>query len=67
LPELQKKCAGYVECGALEAWLIDPKTKTVEVYRANQARFALKNLTSVAASGPLSGFVLDLTRIWAGL
>jgi Uma2 family endonuclease len=67
LPEFQEKCARYVECGALEAWLIDPEPKTVEVYRPNQARVALKNVKSVAASGPLSGFVLDLTRIWAGL
>jgi len=67
LPELQEKCARYVECGALEAWLIDPETKTVEVYRPSQARVALKNVTSVAGSGRLSGFVLDLSEIWTGL
>jgi Uma2 family endonuclease len=67
LAELQEKCARYVECGALEAWLVDPETKTVEVYLPSQPRQTLRNVTSVAASGPLSGFVLDLTDIWAGL
>jgi Uma2 family endonuclease len=67
LAELQEKCARYVQCGALEAWLIAPETKMVEVYRPNEARVTLKNVTSVTGSGPLSGFVQDLTAIWAGL
>jgi len=67
LAELRDKCARYVQCGAVEAWLIDPETTTVEVWRLNQPHVTLKNVTSVAASGPLSGFVLDLTEIWAGL
>lgn len=68
LPELQSKCLTYVQCGAGEAWLIDPERRTVWVYTAGSDTPAeLYNLNSVQASGPLEIFVLDLTPIWAGL
>ena len=67
--ELQAKCHTYVQCGAFEAWLIDPQAKTVLVYRAADPDNVteLRKPESVSASGQLDGFVLDLRPIWAGL
>jgi Uma2 family endonuclease len=67
LAELRNKCARYVRFGAFEAWLINPETKTVEVYRAGEVTEILHDAQSLTASGPLSSFVLDLPDIWAGL
>ena len=68
LSELQSKCLTYVQCGAGEAWLIDPERRTVWVYTAGSDKPAeLCNLDSVQGSGSLETFVLDLTPIWAGL
>ncbi len=67
LGELQEKCRSYVMHGALEAWLINPENKTVEVYRSGEPPITLTAVSSVRASGPLAGFVLDLTDIWSGL
>ncbi|EAW33487.1 hypothetical protein L8106_04146 [Lyngbya sp. PCC 8106] len=45
-------------------WLIDPKTKQVEVYRAGQEVEILENPTLLSGESILPGFVLDLTVIW---
>ena len=67
--ELQAKCRKYVESGAFEAWLIDPQQKRVFIFRADDpdAVTELRNPDSVAGSGRLAGFVLDLRPVWAGL
>ncbi len=67
LPELREKCARYVQCGAFEAWSINPEARAVEIYRAGGEILYEKSVLSVTSSGPLSGFVLDLADIWAGL
>jgi Uma2 family endonuclease len=68
LSELQLKCLTYVQCGAAEAWLIDPERKTVWTYAScSTAPTELRDVSSVRGSGLLETFVLDLTPIWAGL
>jgi Uma2 family endonuclease len=68
LTELQSKCLTYVQCGAGEAWLVDPECKTVWTYTSDSGLpTELRDVTSVQGSGPLETFVLDLTPIWAGL
>jgi Uma2 family endonuclease len=67
LRELRDKCARYVQCGAFESWLINPESKTVEIYRVGEPPIHMGDVLSVTGSGPLSTFVLDLTDIWAGL
>lgn len=66
LRELQDKCARYVQCGAFESWLINPESRTVEIYRVDGQQ-VIEDGLSVTGSGPLSTFVLDLTDLWAGL
>ena len=69
LAELRLKCRRYVECGAFAAWLIDPETRTVEIYEQPHGveAIVLQNAASVTGSGPLASFVLELSEIWAGL
>ena len=45
-------------------WMIDPDTKTVEVYRPDREPELLSGLESLAGEGPVDGFVLDLRKVW---
>ena len=50
------------------AWLIDADTQTVYIYRAGRTEPEQQaNLTTLPGEGPIAGFNLDLTDIWAGL
>jgi Uma2 family endonuclease len=64
LKTLQDKMKEYQENGAKLGWLIDPKTKQVEVYRSDQEVEILENPTLLSGESILPGFVLDLTVIW---
>ncbi len=61
---LQAKMAMWISQGAELAWLIDPKRKVVEMYRPERKPEVLEGLTAVYGEGPVSGFVLELARIW---
>lgn len=68
LGELQAKCLTYIECGAWEAWLIDPEQKLVLIYRSGSgAATEFRDALSVSGSGSLASFTLDLQPIWLGL
>ena len=56
----------WMAAGVELGWLIEPDHETVYVYRAGEAekRTGMKGL---AGKGPVAGFELDLTNIWAGL
>jgi len=64
LRTLRDKMNEWVANGAQLAWLIDPDTRTVEVYRPGQEPEVLSGVDSVTAGDPLSGFILDLRRVW---
>jgi len=68
LKPLQKKMVEYLEQGAQLGWLIDPETKTVEIYRPGgepggemEKRIGIDK---VEGESPVAGFVLDLTYVW---
>jgi Uma2 family endonuclease len=61
--KMQQWIANGVELG----WLIDPDRKTVTIFRANAEPRVEKEPDRVSGEGPVSGFVLDLKDIWAGL
>jgi len=67
LPTAQAKMDEWIANGVLLGWLIDGDAQTVYVYRIDKAVEKLTGVTSLPGDGPLSGFVLDLTAIWAGL
>jgi len=57
---LREKMREYLENGLQLGWLIDPKSKTVEIYRANQEVEVLHNPTHLSGENILTDFVLDL-------
>ena len=64
LKPLQAKMQEYAANGARLGWLIDPKNKTVHIYRPDGAAEILENPESVSGEEVLPGFVLRLGEIW---
>lgn len=64
LREVQEKMQEYVENGIRLGWLIDPKTKKVEIYRQGQDVEILQSPTTLSGEDVLPGFVLDLQLIF---
>ena len=56
--------AEWIANGTQLGWLINPDTRTVEVYRSGREPEVLTAVDSVRGEGPVDGFVLDLRRIW---
>jgi len=68
LRKAQEKMQEWMRGGAELAWLIHGDKQTVYVYRAGQAEpEVLIGVSKVSGEGPVAGFELDLTEIWAGL
>ncbi|WP_107666284.1 Uma2 family endonuclease [Cyanothece sp. BG0011] len=64
LKTLQNKMKEYIENGTRLGWLINPKTKQVEVYRQGKKVEILDNSTTLSGENVLPSFVLDLELIW---
>ncbi len=64
LKPLQKKMLEHLEQGAQLGWLLDPESKTVEVYRSNGTVEKRTNVSKLKGEGPMAGFVLDLIYVW---
>lgn len=62
--KLQDKMQEYLENGLRLGWLIDPKTKKVEIYRQGQEVEVLEFPVTLSGEDVLPGFVLDLEPIW---
>jgi Uma2 family endonuclease len=68
LPTAKKKMDEWMRAGVQLAWLIDADHKTVYVYRAGRNEPEVcTGIPKLAGEGPVSGFELDLTDIWAGI
>lgn len=61
---LQAKMQEYMENGCRLGWLIDPRTREVEIYRAGKPIEKLQAPQSLSGETILPGFVLDLRRIF---
>jgi Uma2 family endonuclease len=61
---LRAKMQEWIDNGALLAWMIDPDSKTVEIYRPGHEPVTVRDADSIEATDPIQGFVLDLTRVW---
>jgi Uma2 family endonuclease len=62
---LNAKMEEYMANGAELGWLIDPKERTVWIYRPGRAAEGIVNPERIAGEGPVVGFVLELAAIWA--
>jgi Uma2 family endonuclease len=63
--ELQAKMQEYLDNGVQLGWLIEPKAKTVEVYRTDKPVEILNNPQTLSGENILPGFVLDLSEIFS--
>lgn len=64
LSQIQEKMQEYLANGLRLGWLIDPKTKIVEIYRPNQAVEVLKSPLTLSGEDVLPDFTLSLAEIW---
>jgi Uma2 family endonuclease len=67
LSKVQAKMQEWIENGALLGWLIDPKQRTVHIYRPSKETERRLNIDGLDGEGPVTGFYLDLTKIWRRL
>jgi Uma2 family endonuclease len=67
LTSLQEKMEEYVENGAQLGWLLDPKSKTVYIYKPGEPVQIIKNPGQLSGDLVLPGFVLDLPEVWAAM
>jgi len=65
LPDLQPKMEQWIVNGVQVGWLIDPKERSVTIYRPGEQPEHLAHPTSVHGTGPIAGFELVMSRIWA--
>jgi Uma2 family endonuclease len=64
LSDLQAKMVEYRDNGVRLGLLINPQDRIVEIYRIGAAVEVIQSLDSIGCDDVLSGFSLDLTRIW---
>ncbi|MGE0679874.1 MAG: Uma2 family endonuclease [Candidatus Binatia bacterium] len=64
LKTVQEKMQEYIANGAQLGFLLDPLERRVYLYRPGAPVVCLENPTTVSGDPELSGFTLDLTRIW---
>jgi len=65
LKQTQLKMQEYIDNGARLGWLIDAKTRRVEIYRPNQDVELLENPVTLSGEDVLPGFVLDISAIFS--
>jgi Uma2 family endonuclease len=65
LADIQRKIVEeWMPNGVEVAWLIDPKARTVTIYRAEDEPETLYDPSSMQGSGPVRGLELVMARIW---
>ncbi len=64
LKTLQNKMKEYLENGTKLGWLINPKTKQIEIYRQEKEVEILDHPTTLSGEDVLPDFVLALESIW---
>ena len=62
--DLQNKMQEYLDNGVKLGWLIEPKAKTVEIYRLGKQVEILNNPLTLSGEDILPGFTLNLTEIF---
>jgi Uma2 family endonuclease len=68
LKSAMEKMQEWMRAGVELAWLIDADAKTVCIYRAGANEPDQRTgIAQLSGEGPVAGFELDLTEIWAGL
>lgn len=61
---LKRKMQEWISNGVTLGWLIDPRSRTVHVYRPDREPEVLQNPEQVFGEPPVDRFVLDLHEVW---
>ena len=61
---VKQKMEAWIANGVQLGWLVDPYARQVYVYQPGVAP-RIESGSSVAGSGPVDGFVLDLDEVWS--
>ena len=64
LKDVRAKMKEYIENGAQLGWLIDPQSRTVEIYEPGEEVEILHDPIYVTAEPLLPQFVLNLQKVW---
>ncbi len=64
LATLRDKMQEYIDNGTLLGWLLDVPNRQVFVYRPGKAVERMENPVTISGEPELSGFVLEVTKIW---
>jgi len=68
LKPAKEKMQEWIRGGVELAWLIDGDRRTVYIYRQGRPEPEKRTgINKLAGEGPVAGFKLDLTDIWAGV
>ena len=67
LSRVMAKMQQWIANGAELGWLLDAATQTAYIYRPGRDVEVLPKPDVMRGEGPVSGFVLELGRIWRGL
>ena len=59
-----QKMREWLSNGVELGWLIDPRTRTVTIYRPDREPEVRKGIMTIVGEGPVEGFTLDLASIW---
>ncbi len=62
--QVKAKMLEWMANGCELGWMINPRARTVSIYRPGREPELLTGASEVAGEGPIAGFVLDLTSIW---
>ena len=64
LSTLQDKMREYLSIGARLGWLVDPKERTVHIYRADAPPEILTEPATISGDPELPGLIVDLAAVW---
>jgi Uma2 family endonuclease len=68
LKDAREKMKEWMRAGVELAWLIHADERTIYIYRASDPEPEIRTgISSITGEGPIQGFELELTDIWAGL
>jgi len=62
---MRQKIDDYFSIGVDTLWIVDPDEETVFVYRTASQRIALRSGDTLAGTGPLTGFALPVSELFA--
>ena len=63
---LKARMQEWIDNGVQLAWLLDGRSRTVTIYRPDSEPRELADPAVVIGEGPVKGFRLKMSKVWAG-